>query len=89
MNVLVMCLGDPTKNPRPNRIIKYLDAQGYVVDTMNYPFEIRSLNVRAQITLKSPITDFISRVSGVLIYLVSSILARFKLIEFTERVNAV
>lgn len=35
-NVLVMCIANPSKNPRPNRIINLLTQQGFEVDTVAY-----------------------------------------------------
>lgn len=36
MKILVMCIANPSKNPRPNRIINLLTQKGYSVDTIAY-----------------------------------------------------
>ncbi len=34
--ILVMCLADISRNPRPNRLVKLLLKQNYIVDTLSY-----------------------------------------------------
>ena len=41
MNALVMCLADPSCNPRPNRIIRLLASLGFGVDVIGFPSEAR------------------------------------------------
>lgn len=36
-NALVMCLAEPSNNPRPNRIIQLLAREGYTVDILSHP----------------------------------------------------
>lgn len=36
LSALVMCIADPSRNPRPNRIIKLLDGLGYEVDAVSH-----------------------------------------------------
>jgi len=35
--VLILCLANPYTNPRPNRIIKYLNSKNYIVDVVSFP----------------------------------------------------
>lgn len=37
--VLILCLANPYTNPRPNRIIKYLNSNDYIVDVVSFPGE--------------------------------------------------
>lgn len=37
MKTLVMCLADPSGNPRPNRLIHLLKSQGHTIDVLSYP----------------------------------------------------
>ena len=42
---IVMTLGDPSNDPRPNRMINLLKSQGLVVDVMSHPSK-KDLNIR-------------------------------------------
>jgi hypothetical protein len=46
LNALVMCLAEPTRNPRPNRIIRLLADAGLDIDVVSFPFSGTTLPVK-------------------------------------------
>lgn len=60
MKVLVMCLADPSVNPRPNRIIKMLLKQGHQVDVLSHATS-HDIGVKNQFVIDCIKMDFISR----------------------------
>ena len=77
MKALVMCLADPSGNPRPNRMIRQLSDEGYSVDALCYHLA-DGLPIRKQYTIPQPNRRLWQRVVRVLIGMLGSVLARFK-----------
>lgn len=75
MKALVMCLADPSGNPRPNRIIRLLAQEGYSVDILSYPFK-GSLPVRSQYEIPAPSKSLFSRLIRLSSLVMSSLAMR-------------
>ena len=73
---LVMCLADPTGNPRPNRIIRLLAKQGYEVDVLSFPFKEGQLPVRKVYSIRKDPSNLSNRTKRILLGGIASILFR-------------
>jgi len=59
--VLVMCLADPSGNPRPRRVIELCHALGFAVSVMGYPLT-RPFSLRKHFILPSPSPRLIRKI---------------------------
>lgn len=57
MKAILMCLADPTGNPRPNRNIHLLNENGFTVDVLSYPF-VGKLPVQKHYSIPKPSQEF-------------------------------
>lgn len=69
-NVLIMCLADPSGNPRPSRMIELCRAQGFTVDLVSYPTKGK-LPIRKHFSLNYPSHNFFVKVIRKLIKIAS------------------
>lgn len=60
--VLLACLPNPSKNPRPNRAIKALFNSGYIVDTISSEITEDFLEVNKSFTIKAYSNSIIEKV---------------------------
>ena len=61
MNILILCLSDPSRTPRPKRIIDLMQDLGHNVDVAGYPCQY-PLEYRRFLEIKQPDTNFFVRV---------------------------
>lgn len=64
--ILIMCLADPSKNPRPNRIIKLFVKNGYKVDVLSYKMS-NDLPVNNTFVIKGVKRGFLNKVYRLLL----------------------
>lgn len=88
MKALVMCLSDPSGDPRPNRIIHLLSKNGYSVDILSYRI-VGNVPVVKKFSVQKPSQEIFPRTVRFIRAVVSSTLARLKFIPFqiAEYVN--
>lgn len=80
MNILVLCLANPTTNPRPNRLIQLLSRSGHDVSLVSYPFKKGALPVAKALTIIPPGRTIYHKAFYLLIQLCAAVLASFKLL---------
>ena len=68
-SVLVICIANPSKNPRPNRIIKLLLRMGYEVDTCSYKSN-GDLNISNEYIFEEINSNFFERKLAVSKYII-------------------
>ncbi len=79
VNVLVMCLADPSGNPRPFRTIKLCRKMGFNVSVFGYPPQ-NELDVDSYYPIPSPLTNIIHKVAR----RVYGVIASFSPISFIQ-----
>lgn len=72
---LVMCISDPATDPRPRRMIKLLEANGFAIDVLSYS-PSRDFATFDHIALPTPSPAFVTRAARRLLYLASCVAAR-------------
>lgn len=71
-SVLVMCLADPSGNPRPRRMIELLLGHGLSITTLSFPSQ-KNLQVHRSFTVTNPPQNIIAKATRLLL----KILIRF------------
>jgi hypothetical protein len=84
---LVMCLSDPSGNPRPKRAIELLNFLGFSVDVLGLPAS-KKIPVRKQYALNGPLRPFQQRVARKLRYeLIRMIRTLFNIDRWRDGLN--
>lgn len=84
--ILVMCLVNPSNNPRPNRLIKLLHQKGYLVDTLAYKSN-GDLNIFNEHVLREPSLKITERLARYSIKFIRLVLSNLDMkIKLTEKI---
>ncbi|MCT7473089.1 glycosyltransferase family protein [Aliarcobacter cryaerophilus] len=85
-SVLVICIANPSKNPRPNRIIKLLLRMGYEVDTCSYKSN-GDLNISNEYIFEEINSNFFERINRLLFKIIRLIIPSLDIkILLTEKI---